>query len=147
MVAFDSGQLVREHLRMISCSFSWHVPAICRQNVSSHIFNKLFSFIRELCTMQASSQLTREAPVSINESIKKQKQKQTSWHDNFFPTMKTKILNSGQINVIFYLLFRNSTSNSKVRIQRFINLSQDLGPDYRCYQLYNHNPISLPAIL
>lgn len=47
MVAFGFGQDVREHLRMISCSFSWHGPAICRQNVREHSFNKLFSFIRE----------------------------------------------------------------------------------------------------
>lgn len=47
MVAFGFGQHVREHLRMISCSFSWRVPAICRQNVRGHSLNKLFSFIRD----------------------------------------------------------------------------------------------------
>lgn len=47
MVAFGSGQCVREHLRMISCSFSGQVPAICRRNVRGHSFNELASFIRE----------------------------------------------------------------------------------------------------
>ena len=46
MLAFGFGHHVREHLRMISCSFSWHVPAICRQSVKGHSFNELFYFIR-----------------------------------------------------------------------------------------------------
>lgn len=37
----------KEHLRMISCSFSQHVPAICRQNIRGHSFNKSFYFTRE----------------------------------------------------------------------------------------------------
>lgn len=47
MAAFGFGQHVREHLRMISYSFSWCVPAICRQTGRGHSFNKLFSFIRK----------------------------------------------------------------------------------------------------